>query len=372
LGTKQVQLHRKHGTYRPQLLALLRLNIDTMIENTTKGAFGKLTLSTYSQTKIGDKITPNPHDALTHLTKLRGIGPATASLLLSVYEPALVPFFSDEVFRWCMWGDPPGTGSGKNAGATGWKRPIKYNVKEYVEVVERIAQVVERLGVSAVECEKVAWVLGNEGVGLDEAVDGDVDGEKENENEEWEKEVEEREEKVGEREEKVEKWEKEVEDREKEVKEREKELKEREKELKEREEELKEREEEVKEKEEEVEEREEEIEKELDEREKEIEKEGEEGEEELEKEKEQWEKEVEKREKEIEEWDKMLEEREKEIEEMEEDDVDEEDMIATLPYTYRGLKESGPAATNKGTKRKVSEKNDAVTDAAHEARRRRL
>lgn len=39
-------------------------------------------------------------EALKTITKLKGIGPATASLLLSVHDPEHVIFFSDEAFYW--------------------------------------------------------------------------------------------------------------------------------------------------------------------------------------------------------------------------------------------------------------------------------
>jgi hypothetical protein len=131
--------YRKHGTFRPSLLSLVQSNTDQTIESTTREAFASLTPTT---------TLP----ALKILTQLRGIGPATASLLLSVCAPGDVPFFSDEVFRWCE-GD--------------WKRGIKYNVKEYVGVVEKVRELRKRLGVRAEEVERVAWVLGKEGVSLD-------------------------------------------------------------------------------------------------------------------------------------------------------------------------------------------------------------
>ena len=81
---------RKHGTFRPALLALVRSNPSSQIESTTRRAFSTL-----------DPISPLP--ALKILTELKGIGPATASLLLSVFDPEAVVFFSDEVFRWLMW-----------------------------------------------------------------------------------------------------------------------------------------------------------------------------------------------------------------------------------------------------------------------------
>lgn len=93
------------------------------------------------------------------LTELKGIGPATASLLLSVHAPGQVPFFSDELFRWTMWDE-----SGKPGG---WQRVIKYSAKEYEALVKRVAKLVERLDVRAVDAEKVAWVLGKEKVDLE-------------------------------------------------------------------------------------------------------------------------------------------------------------------------------------------------------------
>jgi len=101
--------------------------------------------------------------ALKVLTDLKGIGPATASLLLSAYAPDIVPFFSDEVFRWVMWDEPGKPG--------GWKRVIKYNAKEFEEVLRRVGEMRERLGLKAVEVEKVAYVLGKEGVELGKGED---------------------------------------------------------------------------------------------------------------------------------------------------------------------------------------------------------
>lgn len=129
--------------------------------------------------------------AVKTLSQLRGIGPATASLLLSVLDPDDVPFFSDEVFRWTHWDEPASAKGG------GWDRVIRYTVKEYKEVVERVGEVRERLGVKAVDVEKVAYVLGQEGAY--------VSGEGEEEEEESENSEEEEEEEEGEGTEKREK-----------------------------------------------------------------------------------------------------------------------------------------------------------------------
>ena len=83
--------------------------------------------------------------ALDVLTRLKGIGPATASLLLAVHDPERVIFFGDEVFYWLC--------------CDGKKDAIKYNAKEYRELTERAAGVAKRLGVAAVDIERVAFVV---------------------------------------------------------------------------------------------------------------------------------------------------------------------------------------------------------------------
>ncbi len=79
------------------------------------------------------------------IIKLKGIGPATASLLLSVHDPENVIFFSDEAFYWLC--------------CNGKKVPIKYNMKEYMELSAAADSVARRLQVRATDIEKVAFVL---------------------------------------------------------------------------------------------------------------------------------------------------------------------------------------------------------------------
>ena len=86
---------------------------------------------------------------LATLTKLRGIGPATASLLLAVHHPAEVPFFSDEAYYWlCNDGRP---------------ESLKYNMKEYDMLIAESRHLMKRLDVSALDTEKVAYVLMKQG-----------------------------------------------------------------------------------------------------------------------------------------------------------------------------------------------------------------
>lgn len=88
---------------------------------------------------------PDVSGALNILTQLKGIGPATASLLLAVHDADNVIFFADEAFYWLC--------------CRGSKAPIKYNLKEYAELNERAHALASRLGVKAVDVERVAFVL---------------------------------------------------------------------------------------------------------------------------------------------------------------------------------------------------------------------
>ena len=83
--------------------------------------------------------------ALQILAKLKGIGPATASLLLAVHDPLRVIFFSDEAFYWLC--------------SDSRKSTIKYNAREYQDLLSETQSLVKRLEISAIDVEKVAFVL---------------------------------------------------------------------------------------------------------------------------------------------------------------------------------------------------------------------
>lgn len=164
---------RKHGTYRPALMTLVKSNPADLIKSTTQEAFASL------------RNEEDVMKALKILTRLRGIGPATASLLLSVCSPDEVPFFSDELFRWTHWDTSHVHGAGQARATTqtsspgktdfGWQRSIKYNVTEYKEILASVEAVRKRLGVKAVDAEKVAYLLGKEKVDLDLSTDNGKD-----------------------------------------------------------------------------------------------------------------------------------------------------------------------------------------------------
>ena len=118
------------------------------MRETTKSAF-----------EIYDADNNECANSITALSKLKGIGPATASLLLSCHDPLKVPFFSNELFKYVIW---------ERRRGHGWDRKIKYSMDEYSEMFERATALRERLkkesgkSISMTDIEKVAYVLGKE------------------------------------------------------------------------------------------------------------------------------------------------------------------------------------------------------------------
>lgn len=138
---------RKYGTYRPNLLKLVASNSIDDVRDTSKSAFA-----------IYDADNDDYAKAITTFNKLKGIGPATASLMLSCYDPEKVPFFSDELYRYLHW---------EEAKSKGWDRKIGYTTKEYKSLFEKTKALRERLNseskkkVTAIDIEKAAYALGN-------------------------------------------------------------------------------------------------------------------------------------------------------------------------------------------------------------------
>ncbi|UKZ75445.1 hypothetical protein TrVFT333_003130 [Trichoderma virens FT-333] len=127
-----VEWKLRHGKFRPTLMSLVSSNPSSASETI------QFAIKFYKSSK-------DAGSALRILSELKGIGPATASLLLSVHDPENVIFFSDEAFYWLC--------------CEGKKAPIKYNPKEYLALRTEADTLMKRLGVSAMEIEKVAYVL---------------------------------------------------------------------------------------------------------------------------------------------------------------------------------------------------------------------
>ncbi|KAH7027729.1 uncharacterized protein B0I36DRAFT_142486 [Microdochium trichocladiopsis] len=128
-----VEWKLRHGKFRPTLMSLVSSNASANVANTIQSA-----LAQYWKTKDADA-------ALKTISSLKGVGPATAALLLSVHDPEDVIFFSDEAFWWLCCG--------------GQKRPIKYSPKEYQALRGAARVLSKRLEVGATDIEKVAYVL---------------------------------------------------------------------------------------------------------------------------------------------------------------------------------------------------------------------
>ncbi|KAH8883878.1 hypothetical protein GQ53DRAFT_771408 [Thozetella sp. PMI_491] len=128
-----VEWKLRHGKFRPTLMKLVSSN---------EAGFVKSTVQEAAESYRNDANTPA---ALDILTRLKGIGPATASLLLAVIDPEKAIFFADEAFYWLC------CDSKKDA--------IKYNGKEYKALSERTAVLAKRLRVKAVDIERVAFVI---------------------------------------------------------------------------------------------------------------------------------------------------------------------------------------------------------------------
>ncbi|KAJ9107507.1 hypothetical protein QFC21_000963 [Naganishia friedmannii] len=152
---KLIRWKLMHGTFRPSLMKLVSSNEESKIENVTARAFEVVNPRLDA---AGDKLSISIGEGISILTELRGIGPASASLLLGVRFPGHIPFFSDEAFRWL-------TATSGNP----WTAGIKYNAKEYAAMLDTCLCLAERLRVDAVDIERVGWVLGREWADLSES-----------------------------------------------------------------------------------------------------------------------------------------------------------------------------------------------------------
>lgn len=114
--------------------------------------------------------------SLVQLTKLHGVGPATASLVLSIFDPQTVPFFEDELYIWLTRSNGPLNAPVQSEDIITPKKQVtekskpktkvktasaklKYDVKEYEVLLDEAWNVMRRTGLKAWELEKVAYVL---------------------------------------------------------------------------------------------------------------------------------------------------------------------------------------------------------------------
>ncbi|KAJ5562183.1 hypothetical protein N7461_000944 [Penicillium sp. DV-2018c] len=204
----------KHGINRPMLKGMIKSNPETTIKKSTTAASALLPSASNlksSSDSIASEFPKSSLEALT--TPLRGVGPATASLILSVLSIASrsqekqnqnqnhveeVPFYSDDVYLWVCLLDYPGMPERKGEKVKYKKDSgeliARYDVKEYRELWEKTRELRERVnlvsedgdggeggegggGISLIDVERVAYVLRNIGVsGYYDRVPGVVSG----------------------------------------------------------------------------------------------------------------------------------------------------------------------------------------------------
>ena len=174
---------RKHGLPRPTLLGMIKTNKEKEVQTATTSAFKALPTAD----PLTDPGAAFPKTSLdTVSTPLRGVGPATASLILSIATLACtpdreVPFYSDDTYLWlCLEVYPHATPSERRTGRLArLTKPngelnTKYNMHEYRELWDAVWELrgrlnklakskrAEEMGLRAVSCadiEKVAFVI---------------------------------------------------------------------------------------------------------------------------------------------------------------------------------------------------------------------
>lgn len=171
----------KHGHFRPALLGMVKSNAGPVVKKTTMGAFASIP-DADPETAADDAFPKVSMDTLAKA--LRGVGPATASLILSVWTARCdpkheVPFYSDELYLWLCFGIFPSAVDGRipEKAAVFVRRNgelnVKYNVSEYRRLYGAAWDLRSRLcktrkraymdrteeRISMIEIEKVSFVL---------------------------------------------------------------------------------------------------------------------------------------------------------------------------------------------------------------------
>lgn len=143
------------GKFRPTLPKLIQSNDADTVVQVTQAGLGMF--MDYAQEWKSWGLIPELEyqqavkSSLKKICELRGVGPATASLILSLLTectPFAAPFFSDEAFMYFVQ-EPLKP-----------EVPIKYNVKEYVdEYVGVLFNIVVENKTSMAELENGGWAL---------------------------------------------------------------------------------------------------------------------------------------------------------------------------------------------------------------------
>lgn len=143
------------GKFRPTLPKLIQSNDSETVVQVTKAGLGMF-MEDAQEWKSWSSLSVTSYQqsvksSLKKICELKGVGPATGSLILSLLNectPFAAPFFSDEAFMYFVQ-EPLKPGS-----------PIKYNVKEYVdEFVGVLFNILAQEDSSMGQLENGGWAL---------------------------------------------------------------------------------------------------------------------------------------------------------------------------------------------------------------------
>merc|ERR1712025_906203 len=95
------------GKFRPQLTSLIESNDESKVKEISENSFSYIN---------------DPELAIKELCQLRGVGPATASAILTAFSPETFCFMADEAVNCVL--------SGK----------INYNMKYYLEYLRQVSE----------------------------------------------------------------------------------------------------------------------------------------------------------------------------------------------------------------------------------------
>ncbi|XP_043712145.1 uncharacterized protein LOC122660947 [Telopea speciosissima] len=127
--SKLMQWKLTRGKWRPRLLDFVSSLDETLVKSASQKAFESL---------------PDISKAISELTVLKGVGPATASAVLAAYAPDAAPFMSDEAMLAAL-------GNSKD-----------YTLKQYVLLTEKLQAKAKELSLegdtfTASDVERSLW-----------------------------------------------------------------------------------------------------------------------------------------------------------------------------------------------------------------------
>lgn len=121
------------GKMRPLMRFIVALDEQEVVESTKEG------LAMVPADDEAGLDLEKLRQSVERISELKGVGPATASALLSRYNPRLFPFMSDEVL------------------VVAGSRERKHTLKRYLELAEEVAAKARETGMAADEVERAIW-----------------------------------------------------------------------------------------------------------------------------------------------------------------------------------------------------------------------